>query len=849
MNNSIDFISENNATKWSDYVTEFVSFLRSSFFTYADFSDILDKVITHPNSKITGLKFSIKTHEKNLSLFEYKKLTEDRDTDNLNTQDLDNHNWFYNEYSIWYRKNIQKDGTDKDDVTRLIRLLIDAFWKSSSRDEKTRTWAKLIPGTSQLINSTLSYYKNRCHYITILYCDLDKFHELNRAHGDSVGDSVLLQMTDLFTKFVIDKPAILLHDKGDEFIILIFSAFIEEGLAVAYDFQNTLKTNSFEITTTNGKEILESEITVGINIRYTKTNHDISFSSEIQLAEQVAKDAAGNKRYKIANLHNAEEQKLEIQQLSEFTANASKLNLKVSPLKRVFRNIWLNFISEQAETVIRRDGTLDAMYDILEWIKPEFSQKCSSFHEYTNFPDFTKDFSVFDILIALTRGIISCDSTTREKHFYSIKKDKKLICLYSDSNKIFELPGTIFKALEIGTFFKNEILPVALLVKIGHGKILVPENIFGDIIIVDDRPSRGGGLPDFWELALAKVVNQINTDPNLKYVYIIGDVKYGINTVNWLERIANGDIQNDIETIIYKIQTTNQAINNTVNRLKDAVKSYDTIKEIVKAYAEFVTNGQAFVTQGKESNRQRPPAFLQKDVRIDDYGLVMEDGFKVRTLSEAYPLMLEIARISTNKNNSIRDQARGYLGELIDFKVELSDPTKDLIPFYYRADEEKFEDYFNKLFIEDEGLFAKALNGQLEPVLKHIEESITTERKQYSTRRAILIIPNRISKKEGLIPLGLVSLRIIPRLKSPKSVGLVFSYTWRTVEALVGFPYSLYGSIRYGEYIKQLLQKRVENQGLKITFDKVSYIANSLHIFMDEHGQDIAKSIINDASI
>jgi len=845
MNKLTDFVFEHSAGKWHDYVTEVVGFLRSALFTYTDFAVILDKVIGHPNSKITGLKFTIKSNDQDSVIYEYEQVPLGQAADNLNTQYLDGHNWFRYEYSIWYRKNIEKDGTDKDEVTRLVRLLIEAFWKSSSRDENTRIWTKLVPGTGQLINSTLSFYKTKCHYITILYCDLDQFHELNRTHGDAAGDLVLLQMAALFTGFVIDKPAILLHDKGDEFIILIFTMYIEEGLAFAYDFQKTLKSSSFEIPTDQGNKKLESEITVGINIRYTQTNDDLSFSSEIKLAEQAAKDEHGNKRYRIANLHNAAHRTLDIQLLNEFTANASKLNLKVSPANRIFRNVWLNLITEEVVRLLSAEQPLSSISEILDWIQPGYTENCAAFHEYTDVPDYAKDFSAFDVLIAVNRGIIMQNAAGRDEHFYEIRNTVTALALFSDKDEVLSLASASAIELKIGTFFQNEIVPVAILVRIGHNELNAPERIFGDIITVDDRPSMGGGLPDFWELALAKVVNQVNADPNIKFVYIIGERQYGSNTVEWLERIAAGKLdQQGVETITYKIRTTHSAIDNTRTRLKEAVKLYDSIEQIAKAYSALVTDGKDIVTQQLTPADDKPPAFLQKDVRIKDYSLTAEDGFKVKTLAEAYPLMLEVARLST-ASNSIRDQARGFLGELIDFKVELSNPTRDLIPFYYRADKEKFETYFDKLFLQEDGLFAVHLNKQLDAVIKHIEESI---HKQYSTRRAILIIPSQI-KPDDLKPLGLVSVRIIPRVRNAKSVGLVFSYTWRTVEALVGFPYSLYGSVKYGEHILALLQQRVNAKGINITFDKVSYIASSLHIFMDEQGQAIAKSIINDASI
>lgn len=842
MNNLSDFIDENSNSKWEEYVKSFLVFSKDIFLTYDDFSLILDKIIDHPNSKIQGLKLEIKSAEDNAVIYTYAKNADDS-PDNLDNVNLDAHNWFKLGYSIWYG-SIQKDGTKKDEVISFVKELVKSFWKTHLRDEKTRIWTKLLPDTNILINKTLTYYKEKCHYITFIYSDLDNFTKLN-DHGSQAADAVLLQMANNFSKFIIKQPAVLLHDKGDEFIILVFTMFIEDALTVAYNFKENLKGSKFKILTKAGEVDVESEVTVGINIRYTQTNDDISFTKEIGLAEETIKKE-GIKNYKTANLYNSSNTNFIIQPLNNFAANISKLNLKLSSNKKIFRNVWLNFITEQ---VHKNDKDFEKVKEILEWIKPDYSKICSSSHEYSSQPDYSKNFSSFDVLIAVLRGVIKTNLGESNRDNYFIKSHSGTIAIHQGDNSILSLEDDGVIELEIGTFSKNGLAPLALLVKIGHADLKLPEKIFGNIIIVDDRPSSGGGLPDFWELALAKVVKQINSDPNIKRLYLIGDKNHGRNTVDLLQKISKDKIEpSDIETIIYKIQTTNSDLLRAKARLSNAVEIFEEPGDLVEAYAKFITEGKAISIQEKQIPQEKQAPHLKKEVRLEEHMLSKQDGFRVGTLSEAYPLMLEIARLSTFHNN-IRDQARGLLGELIDFKVELSNPTKEVIPFYFRADSLKFEDYFQSLFIQEEGLFAKHLNTQLETVLAHLEESITVVRKQYSTRRAILIIPNSIPGSSELKPLGLVSLRIIPRFENAQTVALVLSYTWRTVEALVGFPYSLFGSIRYGEYIQQLLQKRVDDKGIRITFDKVSYIANSLHIFMDEQGQAIAKSIINDASI
>jgi hypothetical protein len=76
-----------------------------------------------------------------------------------------------------------------------------------------------------------------------------------------------------------------------------------------------------------------------------------------------------------------------------------------------------------------------------------------------------------------------------------------------------------------------------------------------------------------------------------------------------------------------------------------------------------------------------------------------------------------------------------------------------------------------------------------------------------------------------------------------------YSFTWRTVEALVGFPYSLYGSVQYAQRLTELIKKElIPTNEATVEIGFVSYIAHSLHFFVDQYAQHIARRIVEDAS-
>ena len=133
-------------------------------------------------------------------------------------------------------------------------------------------------------------------------------------------------------------------------------------------------------------------------------------------------------------------------------------------------------------------------------------------------------------------------------------------------------------------------------------------------------------------------------------------------------------------------------------------------------------------------------------------------------------------------------------------------------------------------------------------MLDHLAKVIQQDEMAFATRRAILVVPHEINDADELSPLGLVSVRIVPRF-SGQRCELSYSFTWRTVEALVGFPYSLYGSVCFGQELTRLVRERVSAAtNERVTMGQISYIAHSLHMFIDESGLAIVRRIVNDAT-
>jgi hypothetical protein len=188
------------------------------------------------------------------------------------------------------------------------------------------------------------------------------------------------------------------------------------------------------------------------------------------------------------------------------------------------------------------------------------------------------------------------------------------------------------------------------------------------------------------------------------------------------------------------------------------------------------------------------------------------------------------------------------LRELTDFKVQLSRPLDKQVPAFYENEHQSLKEYFDREFLSENGTFGKvfAVTGQIDPVIRHVCDAIRTT--HATTRRGIIIIPHIPAGGTDLAPLGLVCIRIVPRISEAK-VRFDFSFVWRTVEVLVGFPYSLFGSVKFSEHLTSLLRKNLSADDYQVELGEVSYTAQSLHMFGDEYGQIIARRIVNDATL
>ena len=751
---------------------------------------------------------------------------------------------------IWLKPSVEPD------LANLLINFVQCYWKKDLRDRSTIVFLQNA-AQSDLIENTLAYFIQEHGKLAFFYCDLDWFKSVNDALGHQEGDRIIREFASILDNKV--RPyGIAIHRSGDEFILLHRMGNADSSVAFAYDFMNTVQKHDFNVGD------VQLGIKVGIALIDSKT-HETTYAALETHAVSATKNANGEVFRGRARLYtDAEPQPPPFDDFAlDLACCVARSNVAVSA---PFANPWLSFISAQVQSACAASGSsqLDnVINNAIGWIQPDLDQSVitSALKSHGSVP-MRPIMSFVDVAMAVTHGLLKYALIADAPHW----KDSELVLVHSsggvvlklvpDGNEVFRFgdPGEKAAQYNLGRFWTAGSVPepvgklssrIAVLIKIGHFELDLPESLFYEITTVDDRPTRGGGLPDFWEATIARLIGAAIQNSNLCCLFVFGPHKWGAKTIQILKTMS--EWKQNVRVLSIRTGMAAEEIEKTATMFNGRAYFPNSRSELISTLVGILR---------KKIELSRLPIlplpsgvrFLRRSLDSGTVSLDEQDGCRVPTLARAYPTVLELTR-RRNNETAIRDQAGQELRELIDFKVVLTTPEQEMTPSFYAKETDSLERYYSEVFDLENGLFGKHLagDGQLNAVLQHLVSSITGSN-PYSSRRAILIVPHVVTENQALAPLGLVSVRIIPRVSSHRVI-VHFSYTWRTVEVLVGFPYSLYASVRFSQDLVERLKVELgENAIFPLNMGVISYVAHSLHVFLDEYRQNIARQIVNDAS-
>lgn len=707
-------------------------------------------------------------------------------------------------------------------------------------------------GIKEKCHFTLRRFLDQGYIVAVFMVDLDHFKDINDQYDHATGSSVLVEFSELLRQQC--QSAIAIHRSGDEFFILMPCVEISAPLNLAYQIGKVARTHSYRV----GQGIA---LTAAQGICLCQ-NNEISFEQAIKYAEDAYNPKTKNevkKRDSVRMVCPGNPRRPRGEENRQKAFAIVKTHLDCNSL---FKNPYLDFLSFFA--ACRKDEHLaqDEIDNAIKWIAPSGATGMQLLGK-SNMANYQCEWSQDELAFALFHGFCRNNILGRNRtiklHFYE-EMQGFTICL---DDVILYSSGEKNSAIQCETYSLNlpekgadqYVAKKTVLIQIGYQDLPVPEDCFDCVIRIDSRATIGGNLPDFWAAALSELIEVLWNKPFLEHVLVCGKREHGKTFYDILERCSQwGEEPYSFSFLAKKIRQPIEHIQSCQKRLAKAVQfiKADDNKHLISTLAN-VCQEDSWCQHVPHPFLDTRHRFLNRSLSFEKIRLGINDGCVVDTMEEAFPTVLEIIRNCPVDNylDNIQDQAGRVFRELPNFKVVIKRPNSKHIPEYYEEEKAHLETYYQSVFGDEDGFFQKHLRekGQYEAVLRHIGHLITKDGVQYATRRAILVVPHIIDNPEDLTPLGLVSVYIAPRMLE-NDVILDFTFTWRTVEAMVGFPYSLYGSVKYAEKIlKSVYSTCSISQEKQLKMGTLSYLAYSFHMFLDKPYTQIIRGIINDASI
>jgi diguanylate cyclase (GGDEF)-like protein len=737
---------------------------------------------------------------------------------------------------------------DRTRVNSKVINFVRAFWRSDGRDRVSTILNSQRGEVQQSLENAIAGWA-QAGQVALIFGDIDHFKAWNDQRHQIEGDRLIRKLAAALLRRS-PASALVVRRGGDEFLV---AAPVDEPAKIIVDVVRLRREAEQDLTA--NEEPLDGQLQIGLSlgIAFISSPDALNYDALETRADNALKPLGIKQRGRVSIEQPTRKQEA----LSADTDLCVITALSEVGTTNPFANLWLSYVSTCAEWALNEatgDNAVDLVAEristVLNDVDPNWDAREREANQIVGINPITgqRSMSAVDVAAALSHGIVRSGINSAEWQVsWALDGSAAAVTHIPSRTAVFrygEQPLTEIIGLPS---LNGDIALIdghkAILVRIGMTTPELPNSLFAESVYVDDRPTTGGGLPDLWEAALAQIVASLNRLPNISLVLITGDESSGARTVDWLNRADEWGNEDIIDELAYKLGTSTHLIRDAGRRIASHVKVAGNVRGAVESILLELRDSPTLAeTHSVASQRQDPP--LRRLLSMEGMVLEREDGCRVATAYEAFPVALDIIR--QHRGQSFHDQVGREYTELTDFKILLSNPTVDTVPRYHLNATESLSNYFQQEFCDPKGKFRAALDAseQLPKVLEHVAEAIQVD---FATRRGILVVPHVPSGKADLAPLGLVSIRINP---VPREDGFVlaFSYTWRTVEALVGLPYSLYGSIHFGEYLTEQIRHLIGNPARSLRMTQLSYIAHSLHMHVDEYAQNVARLIVNDAT-
>jgi len=757
----------------------------------------------------------------------------------------------------------QSDAADlsiQQQLHHLIGALAEVWGRSYRKHGAISIQAS---GAEEMLNSALVPMTN-LHNVTkfsVVYFDLDNFRQINNKGSHGEGDKALRFVCSEMHKLCLEYGGLAFIAGGDEFLLVLPC---EQTMEVSYrlwKLKNQIgsvgfgENGDFYVDLTAGivRKTVD-EISAGIqkvkeqcealtkNLEEAKSKRRGTINFEIvEKSDEIERVTSPSDFIKLGIclsksrqycLHLFEDERLnlivqEVSSLSSDYLNAELIDVAVDKVLKWFGAEAITLWDERS--LLARSGTPSEISDGA--IAVAIAHAISKAVVLQKSPD----------ICAANLAVLWCADTGKS----GVVLGDKLVWGCPVSNQI--------ERIEFGSYVVNgtfgQAVGVAIGVQIGFeenpktpGRRRLPSDFLVDHVRVDVRPRTGGGLPDFWQAALAQIVAALNASNKDTKVIIWGEE---VESTELYSRLidestwAKDEIASLTGISTARVTDLVKNLSSSVIRVSGAQQLLDFLFKLYSVY----TGPSIELTdlpRGEDPSLQRP--------MVQANPLTQEEGIVCTTARVAYPLIIDTLR-KTQKVRLAVDDSGQEQRELIAFKLKLTDPGLDPIPDYLMAQKANLSAYAEKVLLSADGVIRAELerDRQVEAYCSHLSRYINRLHDPRSTRRACLVVRHQPDEHGSPKPLGLISVWSTPRFQAG-IIYLDYVFVWRTVEAFIGLPYSLYGSLRLAEQLVERVASCADVDPNHVRLGELNYIALSLHLGSDQFHTRVAKQIVDKAS-
>jgi diguanylate cyclase (GGDEF)-like protein len=753
-----------------------------------------------------------------------------------------------------------------DEVRPVLIEILKLYW--ATRDSRTGLYRDTEGTNLQRLNSTLSEWLQSQTLLAVLHLDLDDFKKnVNTKFGEPVGDKVLSEFGMRIRQHFGEK-GIPIRKGGEEFSVFLPCANFQDALKLAQRFRRFMASEPFEALSK------ANSCSIGIclfphhypNERKSSEDPFAFLIKPAMEAEERAKKELGKNCFSLPPTIQAEPDQhlawpsaLRLAVISARTGWFSRDHLLQNDFNRSIAEILSDAVQEStlssiADSIaeVKRECGIEVRLDApsklwLPTIAAPFVHPLV-WATIVLFGLLKAGFEDKGPLESGDRLFLQASSVPGlgSKLTLRLARGTSVLSLVE-----LEIPSTEDDVeIEVGPVWidsassrdgvkraRLENLSPVLLVTIGA--LDLPdffESALAGRVEVDDRPVTGGGLPDFWQSNLSRLVHLTSTNSNVAYIVVAGDTSKAEKTVEYLGNVKSWESAEMFQRLGLDLALIDTFKSRHVEIRFSNTDSESLVRELYQAY----------VSDRSAGSVPRPVTRIatRLPIRIQQQSLTPRDGLRCSTAAEAYPRIVSELRSMREPKN--RDHLNREFVELVSFKLVLDNPTVERVPDYWLRDSAQLQHYYEKQF-GSSGLFGKKLyrwgsSQSKDQVSFATEEIVTSVKTRNPTRRIILFVSEPEDDLKN--PLGLVCVHILPRFAEGRW-NISFNWVWRTVEALVGLPFSLYGSIEFStELLSKINAELSSSVSIQASMGRLTYLALSLHLFTGEGDENIARTIL-----